>query len=337
MPAVSSREIRLAARPKGWPSLDDFAMAAVEVPAPPDGWVQVRNLCMSVDPYMRGRMDEGKSYVPPFELGEPLEGAAVGEIVESRAAGLAAGDIVTSMFGWREYFAAPADTVRKVDPSVRPLSAYLGVLGVTGFTAWVGLQLFEIATGERVFISAAAGAVGSVAGQLAKLRGCFVVGSVGSPRKVAFALEELGYDAAFNYKDGDIRRQLARAAPDGIDVYFDNVGGEHLEAALSALRVNGRIIACGAISAYNASEPPPGPRNLGLVIGKRLSIKGFIVTDWSRRMPEFVAETGRYLREGKLKAEETVVDGIENAPRAFLDLLNGENIGKMVVKLSGVS
>jgi NADPH-dependent curcumin reductase CurA len=329
-----SREIRLASRPHGWPTPANFALADVETPPLADGQVLVRNLYMSVDPYMRGRMNDVRSYVPPFQIGQPLEGAAVGEVIESRAAGLKPGDTVMSMRGWREAFAADARAVRCVDANVRPLSAYLGVIGSPGLTAWVGLNLGEIKAGECVFVSAAAGAVGSVAGQLARLRGCRVIGSAGSARKVQVLLDEFGFDAAFNYKDGDIQSRLTAAAPDGIDVYFDNVGGDHLEAALAALKNHGRIVACGAISRYNDETPTPGPRNLFLVIGKRLTIRGFLVLDWADRMPEFITEVSRYLAEGKLLAKETVVDGLEQAPQAFVGLMRGENIGKMIVKLA---
>jgi NADPH-dependent curcumin reductase CurA len=334
MPAMISREVRLASRPHGWPTAGNFALAQVELPALQDGQVLVRNLFMSVDPYMRGRMNDVKSYVPPFQVGQPLDGSAVGEVVESKAGGLKPGDIVTSSLGWRESFVTDAAAVRKVDRNVQPLSAYLGVLGVTGLTAWAGLNLVDVKAGDRVFISAAAGATGSVAGQLAKLRGCRVIGSAGSPEKVKLLVDELGFDAAFNYKDGNLVAQLKTAAPDGIDVYFDNVGGEHLEAAISAMRPHGRIIACGAISSYNDETPAPGPRNLSLMIGKRLTMKGFIVIDSFDRMPEFVKEVSGYLAAGKLHTKETVVSGIERAPQAFLDLLRGENVGKMVVKLA---
>ncbi len=337
MTPTRSREIQLASRPQGCATRDNFQLVETELPAPAEGEVLVRNLFLSVDPYMRGRMNDVPSYVPPFQIGKPLEGGAVGEVVESRAEGLAPGDFVSSNLGWREAFVAPAREVRKVDPSVQPLSAYLGVLGATGFTAWVGLNLVDVKAGDRVYISAAAGAVGSVAGQLAKQRGCRVVGSAGSEAKVRFLLEHLGFDAAFNYKDfrqeGSLVKALNAAAPDGIDVYFDNVGGDHLEAALSALRRNGRIIACGAISHYDGEAPPPGPRNLAFMIGKRLTMKGFIVMDWFHQMPEFLADAGLLYAAGKLNCRETIVEGIENAPQAFLDLLQGGNMGKMIVKL----
>ncbi len=334
MPDLKSREIRLASRPRGWPTPENFALETVPVPPPQDGEVQVKNRFMSVDPYMRGRMNDAKSYVPPFQLGQPLDGGAVGVVVESKAPGFAAGDVVLSGRGWREAFTAPAKELRVVKEPIAPLSSYLGVLGMTGQTAWGGLELVDVKAGDRVFISAAAGAVGSIAGQLAKLRGCFVVGSAGSAAKVKWLTEELGFDAAFNYKDGDVTKQLAKAAPEGIDVYFDNVGGDHLEAALSAMRLNGRISACGHIASYNDEHPAPGPRNLILFVGKRLTMKGFIVSDFAKRTGEFLAEVGALVKAGKLKSKETVVEGIERAPQAFLELLRGENTGKMIVKLA---
>ncbi len=330
---MESREIRLASRPRGAPTADNFTLATVDVPAPADGQVLVKNLYMSVDPYMRGRMNDVKSYVPPFQIGAPLDGGTIGAVIESRAAGIAKGDVVQSMRGWREAFVAPAAELRVVDRSVAPLSAYLGVLGVPGMTAWVGLNLVDTKAGDRVFVSAAAGATGSVAGQIAKLRGCFVVGSAGGAVKVDLLTKKLGFDAAFDYKQGDLVGQLRRVAPEGIDVYFDNVGGDHLDAALSAMRLHGRIITCGAISQYNAETLPPGPKNLVLMIGKRLTMKGFIVSDWMRETPAFLKEVGGYLAAGKLVMEETIVEGIERAPQAFLGLLRGENVGKMIVKL----
>lgn len=334
MTQIISREIRLASRPKGIPTVDNFTMAQTKFDPLPDGKVLVRNLFMSVDPYMRGRMNDVKSYVPPFELGKPLEGGAVGEVIESRAGEFKPGDTVTSMSGWREYFMASPKELHSVSREVQPLSVYLAALGMTGMTAWAGLTLVEVKAGDVVFISGAAGAVGSVAGQLAKLRGCRVIGSAGSPEKVVFLREECGFDVAFNYKSGPVLKQLNLGAPDGIDVYFDNVGGEALEAALSALRVHGRIIACGSIAAYNEEKPQPGPSNLFNMITKRLTMKGMIVGDWLNRQDEFEKEVGGYFRSGKLKNKETIVEGIDKAVGAFLGLFKGENVGKMVVKLS---
>jgi NADPH-dependent curcumin reductase CurA len=330
MTDIMSREIQLVSRPKGMPTADNFAIAQTQLQPIQDGQVLVRNLYISVDPYMRGRMNEGKSYVPPFELGKPLEGGAVGEVIESRAQEFKPGDVVTSNFGWREYFIAPKD-LHQVSRDIQPPSVYLGALGMTGMTAWVGLNLVEVKAGDVIFVSGAAGAVGSVAGQLAKLRGCQVIGSAGSAEKVKFLLEECGFDRAFNYNAAPVLEQLNQAAPDGIDVYFDNVGGETLEAALSALRVHGRIIACGGISGYN--KPQPGPNNLFNMIGKRLTMKGLLVRDWLDRQGEFEQEVGGYFQAGKLKNQETVVVGIERAVSAFIGLFEGKNVGKMVVKL----
>ena len=334
MSKTASREVRLASRPSGIPTAGNFTMARIELAPPQDGQVLVRNRYMSVDPYMRGRMNDRKSYVSPFELGEPLDGRAVGEVIESRARKFKPGDAVTSNFGWREYFIASPDDLHPVSREIRPLSVYLGALGMTGMTAWAGLHLVEVKAGETIFISGAAGAVGSVAGQLAKLRGCRVIGSAGSGEKVQFLREECGFDIAFDYKVGPVVEQLKVEAPDGIDVYFDNVGGESLEAALEVLRVHGRIIACGAISGYNADKPRPGPSNLFNMITKRLTMKGLLVRDWLDRQGEFETEVGRYFKAGKLKSKETVVNGIDQAVGAFLGLFEGLNIGKMIVKLS---
>ena len=324
----------MAARPKGIPAAANFTLARTELEPPKDREVLVRNLFMSVDPYMRGRMNAGKSYAPPFELGKPLDGGAVGEVIESHAGEFKPGDAVASNFGWREYFIASPNQLRPVSREIRPLSVHLGALGMTGMTAWVGLNLAEVKAGEVIFISGAAGAVGNVAGQLAKLRGCRVIGSAGSPEKVRFLREECGFDDAFDYKAGSVLRQLHRVAPDGIDVYFDNVGGETLEAALSALRLHGRIIACGAISVYNAETPSPGPSNLFNVITKRLTMKGLIVSDWLDRRVEFENEVRAYLMAGKVKNKETVVKGIDQAVGAFIGLFQGQNTGKMVVELA---
>jgi NADPH-dependent curcumin reductase CurA len=333
MTNLMSREIRLASRPKGSPAAANFTLARTELRPLQNGQVLVRNLFMSVDPYMRGRMNDGKSYVPPFELGRPLDGRAVGEVIESRAREFKTGDAVISSLGWREYFIASPKDLHPVSRDIQPLSVYLGALGMTGMTAWLGLNLVEVKANDVIFISGAAGAVGNVAGQLAKLRGCRVIGSAGSAEKVKFLREECGFDIAFNYKVGPVLEQLNLEAPDGIDVYFDNVGGETLEAALSALRVHGRIIACGGISGYNEEKPRPGPSNLFSMITKRLTMKGLIVSDWLDRQDEFEKEVGGYFHAGKLKNKETIVEGIDKAVDAFLGLFQGQNVGKMVVKL----
>jgi NADPH-dependent curcumin reductase CurA len=330
---ISSREIRLVARPDGVPALENFAIESVSLPAPMDGQVLVRNLYMSVDPYMRARMNAGKSYLPPYEVGQALDGRAIGEVVESRSVSLSPGAIVTSNYGWRESFVAPAAHLQSVERGDHPLTAYLGVLGMPGLTAWVGLNLTATRQGDRVFVSGAAGAVGHIAGQLAKLRGCFVVGSAGSEAKASMLVDELGFDAAINYRKGELLTQLARAAPEGIDVYFDNVGGDHLEAALTVMRQHGRISACGAISTYNDRTAAPGPRNLFLVVTKRLTIRGFMVGDSFNQLAEFRADVGPLLASGTLRAKETTVEGLDQAPRAFIDMLGGANVGKMIVKV----
>jgi hypothetical protein len=334
MSKIISREIRLASRPKGIPTSANFTLASSELEPLPDQQVLVRNLFMSVDPYMRGRMNGPKSYVPPFEIGKVLEGGAVGEVVESRAKEFKVGDAVVSNFGWREYFIALPKDLHAVSREVQPLSAYLGALGMTGMTAWAGLNLVKVKAGDVIYISGAAGAVGNVAGQLAKMRGCKVIGSAGSTEKVGFLREECGFDIAFNYQTGPVLEQLKLEAPDGIDVYFDNVGGEALEAALAMLRVHGRIIACGGISGYNEEKPLPGPSNLFNITTKRLTMRGMIVSDSLDRRGEFEREVGGYLQSGKLKNKETVVEGLDQAEGAFVGLFKGNNIGKMVVKLA---
>ena len=334
MTVAKSWEIRLASRPRGLATSANFTLAQTELGPLQDRQVLVRNLFMSVDPYMRGRMNDGPSYVAPFDLGQPLDGAAVGEVIESRVSGFAPGDAVVSSRGWRECFIASPEDLRPVSRDIRPLSVYLGALGMTGMTAWAGLQLVEIKPDDVIFISGAAGAVGSMAGQLAKLRGCRVVGSAGSLEKVTFLRESCGFDGAFNYHDGPTLDQLRRVAPDGIDVYFDNVGGATLEAALSALRVHGRIIACGGISGYNEATPLPGPSNLFNITTKRLTMRGLIVRDWLDRQAEFEAEVKDDLTAGRVRNTETVVKGIDKAVDAFIGLFHGLNLGKMVVKLA---
>ncbi|MFG2000682.1 NADP-dependent oxidoreductase [Spirillospora sp. NPDC048911] len=332
---VKSREVHLVARPRGEPGPSDFALVETEVPDPGQDQILVRNDWISVDPYMRGRMNDVESYVPPFGLNEVMTGGAVGTVVESNLVGVPAGTTVRHFLGWREHALLGKGSFEVVDTSLAPLQAYLGVLGLTGLTAYAGLKrIAPVGEGEVVFVSGAAGAVGSTAAELAKCLGASkVIGSAGGPGKTRRIVEEFGYDAAVDYKAGDIEGQLRAAAPDGIDVYFDNVGGEHLRAALAALRTNGRVAMCGAISQYNATEPVPGPDNLFLAVGKRLTLRGFIVGDHVDLAPEYGRMAAALLREGRLRSEETVVDGIENAVDAFLGLLRGANTGKMLVRL----
>jgi NADPH-dependent curcumin reductase CurA len=328
-----NREIRLAARPNGVPKESDFELAETPIPVPADGEVLVRNVYMSVDPYMRSRMNDTRSYVPPFELDQPLQGGAVGQVVDSRSSRLEVGQWVHSMFGWREYYVADAGALATVDPSLAPVSTALGVLGMPGLTAYVGLLDFgRPQEGETVFVSAASGAVGSIVGQIAKIKGARVVGSAGSREKVEYIRDELGFDAAFDYHERPVRDALADTCPDGIDVCFENVGGEHLEAALPMMRAFGRVVLCGLISQYNDTELAPGP-SLAPALVNRLTIKGFIISDHFDRIPAFLADVGQWIRDGRIRYRETVMEGIESAPRAFLGLLRGENIGKMLVKL----
>ncbi len=336
MSARTGREIRLASRPEGWPTAENFELAEVEVGEPGPGQVLVRNQFVSVDPYMRGRMNDVKSYTPPYQVGAALDGAAIGEVIASGSGDVPVGATVLHGLGWREFAVLPAGHVRAVDPQAAPgLSAYLSVLGMTGLTAYVGLlDMAQFREGDTVFVSGAAGAVGSIAGQIARLRGAKrVIGSAGSAEKVTHLVDDLGFDAAFNYKDDRVGRQLRAAAPDGIDVYFDNVGGDHLEAAIGALNKFGRVALCGAIAQYNTTEPPAAPRNLAAAIGKEINLRGFIVSNHYRRMPDFVAEMAGWLRGGQISWRETVVDGIDNAFEAFRSLLTGGNTGKMLVRL----
>ncbi|NYI06707.1 NADP-dependent oxidoreductase [Allostreptomyces psammosilenae] len=334
-PSLTGREVHLVARPEGWPTPADFALREVTVPRPGPGQVVVRNLYLSVDPYMRGRMNDAESYVPPFRLDHVMEGGAVGRVVASEAEGLAPGDVVLHGLGWREYAVLDADRATRVDPELAPLTAYLGVLGLTGLTAYVGLlQAASFRAGDTVFVSGAAGAVGSVVGQIARLRGARrVVGSAGSAEKVRLLTERYGFDAAFNYKDGPVREQLAAALPEGVDVYFDNVGGEHLEAAIALANKGARMALCGAISQYNEAGEPVGPRNLARAIGWHIRLEGFLASDYPEQRGEFLREAAAWLRDGELVHDETVVDGIEHAVDAFLDMLRGRNIGKMLVRL----
>jgi hypothetical protein len=323
-----SREVVLARRPEGTPQESDFELRDAPEATPGDGDVLISNVYVSVDPYMRSRMTGIRTYVGPYEVGGPIDGGAVGRVLESRHPGFAEGDWVLSMLGWRESGVASGDRLRKLDPDVAPPSTALGVLGMPGLTAWVGLvDIGQVKDGETIYVSGAAGAVGSTAAQVAKLKGLGVIGSAGSTEKVEW-LRSLGIEA-FDYRETPLKDALA----DGIDVCFDNVGGEQLEGALNALRPFGRVIACGAISRYNDTLPEPGPRNLGFVVTKRLRIQGFIVTDHVDRYPAFLAEVGPWVREGALSYRETVVEGFERLPEAFAGLFRGDNVGKMLVKL----
>ena len=330
---TTSREIRLASRPRGAPVASDFELAEREVPDPGDGEIVVRNAFVSVDPYMRNRMNDVKSYVPPFAIGEPMTGGAVGQVVASRNERFAEGTWVVHDLGWREAALSDGKGMRVVDPALAPLSTSLGVLGMTGMTAFVGIvDIGAVEEGDTVLVSGAAGAVGSIAAQLAQARGARVVGSAGSPEKIAW-LRELGLEGVFDYHETSTRDALRDLAPDGIDVYFDNVGGDTLEAALGAMRLRGRIVACGSISRYNATEVLPGPRNMFLFVTKRLRMQGFLVFDHTDRFAAFLEEVAPRVADGSLHYRETILDGIERAPEAFIGMLDGANIGKMLVRV----
>ncbi|CAL9584690.1 NADP-dependent oxidoreductase [Streptomyces sp. enrichment culture] len=332
-----SREIRLAARPVGEPGPEHFELASAPVPEPAEGQVVVRNTWMSVDPYMRGRMNDVPSYIPPFRLGEAMEGSAVGEVVASRSAEVPVGATVSHFLGWREYAVLDAAAATVVDAGRIPAQAYLGALGTTGLTAYVALtRTAPVREGDTVFVSAAGGAVGSVAGQLARRLGAVrVIGSAGGPAKTKRLVADFGYDAALDYRAGRLEEQLAEAAPEGVDVYLDSVGGDHLRAAIGAMRAGGRIAMVGAISGYNAETPAPGPDNLFEAAAKEVTLRGMLVSNWLDLFPEWIAKAAPWLADGTLRTEETVVDGIERAPEAFLGMMRGANTGKMLVRLAG--
>jgi NADPH-dependent curcumin reductase CurA len=318
----------LAARPEGEPQESDFELRESPTSRPGDGEVLVRNIFVSVDPYMRGRMTGVRTYVPPYEVGGSIDGGAVGRVVESRDGRFDEGDWVVSQLGWRDEGVVRGDRLRKVDATVAPPSYALSVLGMTGFTAWIGLvEIGQVQEGETIFVSGAAGAVGSAAAQIARLKGLRVIGSAGTTEKAEW-LRSLGVEA-FNYRETPAKEALA----DGIDVYFDNVGGTQLEAGLAALRERGRVVACGAISRYNDARAEPGPRNLFLMVTKRLRLQGFIIFDHSARFPEFLAEVAPWVLGGRLQCRETIVEGLENIPSAFAGLFHGDNIGKMLVRV----
>ena len=327
-----ARAWHLMSRPQGMPTADNFALKEVELPALADGMVRVRNQWLSVDPYMRGRMNDVKSYVPPFQLDQPMEGGAVGEVVESQADGFAPGDKVLHMAGWRDEAVLPAQALNKLpDLGVGP-QAFLGNLGLTGGTAYFGLlDAAQAKEGDIVFVSAAAGAVGSAVVQIAKAKGMTVIGSAGGPDKCEF-VKSLGADAVVDYKAGPIVKGLAAAAPDGIDVYFDNVGGDHLDAAFALARKDARFAICGMIEGYNAAEPMCF-RYIMRVIAMRIRVQGFIYTDYMPRMGEFQRDMGGLIAAGQVRERDTVVDGLERTPEAFLGLFSGKNTGKMLVRL----
>ncbi len=329
---TTTRAWHLMSRPEGLPKMSDFALKEAPLPDLEDGWVRVENKWLSVDPYMRGRMNDVKSYVPPFALGEPMQGGAVGKVVESRSPNFGEGDTVFHMLGWREAAAGPAETFNKVPPLPVEDHQWLGNLGLTGATAYFGLlRVAQAKEGDIVFVSAAAGAVGSAVVQIAKAKGMNVIGSAGGADKCEW-VQALGADAAIDYKAGPVVKALMDAAPKGIDVYFDNVGGDHLDAAFAAARQNARFAICGMIEGYNEGSSHAF-RYIMRVIAARIMMKGFIYTDYLPEMGDFYRDMGGWIASGKITSRETVHDGIEAAPQAFLDLFSGGNMGKMLVRL----
>jgi NADPH-dependent curcumin reductase CurA len=326
------RRIVLVSRPKGEAVPENFRIETVEVPALADGQLLVRNHYLSLDPYMRGRMSEGKSYAAPQPLGETMIGGTVGQVVESKHAGFAAGDFVVGTLGWIEMAVSDGKMLNKVDASRIPLSAYLGAVGMPGMTAWYGLnQVIQAKAGETIVVSAASGAVGSAVGQLAKLKGCRAVGIAGGAEKCAYVVDELGFDACVDYKAGKLEEDLTAACPQGIDGIFENVGGEVFDAALALTNTYARIAICGLVAGYNG-EPLP-VRNFGRVLAGRLSIRGFIVGEHLEFWPQGLGELGKLVAEGKLKYRETIAEGLQTAPEALIGLLKGKNFGKQLVKL----
>jgi NADPH-dependent curcumin reductase CurA len=331
---AKNRQILLKSRPEGWPTADNFELVEAPMPEPSDGEVLTRTLFLSLDPYMRGRMSAAKSYADPVPVGGVMGGGTVGEVVASRDANFKKGDIVLGFGGWRDYAALPGRSLRKLDPSLAPVSTALGVLGMPGLTAYVGLiDIGQPKAGETVVVSAASGAVGSVVGQLAKLRGCRAVGIAGGAGKCRFVVDELGFDACIDHRASDFPAQLKAACAGGIDVDFENVGGEVLQAVWPRLNDFARIVVCGLVAQYNDTTPRPGP-NLQVLLTRRLTMRGFIVSDHLARGAAFQAEIGPLVRSGKIKYKEHVVEGLERAPEALIGLLQGKNFGKVVVRVA---
>lgn len=333
---MKTKAIMLKSRPTGEPSSKNFEMGELEVPEVQRNQVRLENICFTVDPYMRGRMSDAESYVPPFKVGEPLDGGVVGRVLESKHPQFSQGDVVASdSGGWREHSVVEGVSLRKVDDRVFEPSDYLGAAGMPGLTAYAGLfELGQPRAGDSVFVSAASGAVGSLVAQFAKLNGCRVYGAAGSDKKVDYLLETLKLDGAFNYKKTDsVGKSMKEVAPQGLDLYWDNVGGDFLEGALANLNLRGTVVCCGMISIYNAKTPPPGPRNLAVIIKNRLQLKGLLVADHAHLMPQYLDRLARWKSEGLVDWETTTVKGLDKGVEAFLGLFDGSNLGKMIVEL----
>ncbi len=332
---IKTRQIELKSRPNGIPTEANFQLGEQTLSPIVKGEFLVQNEWMSVDPYMRGRMNDSASYVPPFQIGKPLEGGCVGKVIESRNDDFAVGDYVLGNLGWREKWKSSGEGVSVVDPNLFPVQTFLSVLGMTGMTAWAGLtRVARLKPKRTVFVSAASGAVGSIVCQIAKSMDCRVIGSAGKEEKIAWLLEKAHVDDVFNYKKTeDLSAALGSLAPDGIDVYFDNVGGEHLESALDHMSLHGVVVSCGMISTYNATEPTSAPRNLFKIIGKRIRMEGMLVFDFLDQRDAFLRDMSGWIKSGAIVWGETITDGLENAPAAFIGLFNGDNIGKSLVRI----
>ncbi|MDP5272923.1 NADP-dependent oxidoreductase [Chengkuizengella axinellae] len=335
---MKNEEIQLASRPEGLPDEHTFRFVSTEMPAPKENEILVKSLYLSVDPYMRGRMREGKSYAAPYSIDQVITGGVVGEVVESKSSNFQKGDIVTGMLNWARYQTVQEGIVQKVNPSLAPISTNLGVLGMPGATAYFGLMdIGQPKEGETVVVSGAAGAVGMLVGQIAKIQGARVVGIAGSQEKIDYLVNELNFDVAINYKDADFKSKLADACSNGVDVYFENVGGEISDEVFKHLNTHARIPVCGAISSYNNKELDLGPRVQTILIKNRALMKGFLVSDYANRFPEGIKQLAAWIMAGKLKYEETIIDGFENTPEAFLGLFKGTNLGKLLVKVADPS
>jgi len=332
---MNTRQIVLSSRPKGIPTIDNFAFENIELPEIKDGEVLLEGMYYSVDPYMRGRMNDAKSYVPPFEIGKPLEGSVVAKVTASKAAGFAIDDLVTGRLPWRMQSIASAKGLQKIDVDIARPSYYLSILGMTGLTAYFGLlDICNPKAGETVVVSGAAGAVGIVVGQIAKIKGCRVIGIAGSDEKLKLLKDEFGFDEAINYKTTpDIKKAIADYCPNGVDIYFDNVGGPISDAVISNINFHARIALCGQISLYNGTEIPMGPRLQPMLLTRSVLMQGFIIGNYQSRFPEGMHQLAQWLQQGKLKFTETILHGFDQLPTALLGLFKGENTGKMVVKI----
>ncbi len=327
--------VLLKNRPIGWPTEDDFEIEVSQIPSIKEGEILLQTMWLSLDPYMRGRMNDAKSYADPVQIGAPMVGGAVAKVIESRSPMFSKNDIVEGRIGWQKYAVSSGIELRTIDKSLGPIQTAIGILGMPGLTAYFGfLDVCEPRPGDIVVVSAASGAVGQVVGQIAKIMGCTVIGTAGSDEKIKFILDELGFDYGINYKSDDISESLDKFCPDGIDIYFDNVGGELTDAVMERLRVGARISVCGQISQYNNSQLQLGPRNIGSLVRSQAKMQGFLVHAYSNKYPEGLDKMSKWIKEGKLKYKEDIVKGIENAPKTFIGMLNGENFGKTLIKVS---